>query len=281
MRKRKILTVFIVFFVFLFGWTLYQNTALGITRYEIDCSSHPELSGFTIVQISDLHNEEFGEEQEKLLDKVAACAPDMIAITGDFIDCRNPDVEIAMEFIEGAVEVAPVYYVPGNHERWATEEYQELCRQMGKAGVHLMANEQEVITYGNGKLICMGVKDPDFYDVNDSAQEAEKIRKDIRQFKYTEDDFTLLLSHRPELYDVYVEEELDVVLTGHAHGGQFRLPFIGGLAAPDQGIFPKYDAGIFTENTTHMIVSRGIGNSIIPLRFNDPPEIVVVEVTTK
>ena len=92
---------------------------------------------------------------------------------------------------------------------------------------------------------------------------------------------SLLLSHRPELFDIYVEEKVDVVLTGHAHGGQFRLPLIGGLAAPNQGLFPKYDSGIFVEDATHMIVSRGIGNSIIPLRINNPPEIVVVKLTAK
>ena len=92
---------------------------------------------------------------------------------------------------------------------------------------------------------------------------------------------TMFLSHRPELFDVYVEEEVDLVLTGHAHGGQFRLPVIGGLVAPNQGLFPKYDSGMFVEDDTHMIVSRGIGNSIIPLRINNPPEIVVVKLTAK
>lgn len=277
--KKKILTICIVFFLLLFGWTLYQNKALGVTNYEIDCSSHPQLSGFTIVQISDLHNEEFGESQQKLLKKVADCNPDIIAITGDFIDCRNPNVDIAMEFIEGAVDIAPVYYVPGNHERWIYEEYKELCQRMEDAGVHLIANKQEVIAYGDSKILCMGVEDPDFYNVSGSSEEAEMTRESIRQFDYTEEDYTLLLSHRPELFDVYTQESLDIILTGHAHGGQFRLPLIGGLAAPNQGLFPKYDAGLFTQEDTHMIVSRGIGNSIIPIRFNNPPEIVVIKLT--
>lgn len=281
LKKRKILTMIIVFFLFVFSWTLYQNKALGTTIYEIDCSSQPELSGFTIVQISDLHNEEFGENQKKLLQKLEKCNPDMIAVTGDFIDCRNPNVDIAMEFIEGAVDIAPVYYVPGNHERWIYEEYQKLCDRMEEAGVHLMADNLEVIEYQGKRILCMGVKDPDFYDVDGSYAEAEMIRKDIQQFEYVEEDFALLLSHRPELFEIYAEEQLDVVLAGHAHGGQFRLPFIGGLAAPNQGIFPEYDAGMFTKESTHMIVSRGIGNSIIPLRFNNPPEIVVVKLTTE
>ena len=279
--KKKILTIGIVFFLLLFGWTVYENKALQVTEYEIDCSSHPELVGFTIVQISDLHNEEFGEGQKKLLNMVSECEPDMIAITGDFIDCRHPNVDIAMEFIKGAVDIAPVYYVPGNHERWVSKEYKDLCRRMKDAGVHLMTDKQEPLFYNNNKIICMGIKDPDFYDATESDTRKILTKEVITEFEYTEEDFTLLLSHRPELFDVYTEAGLDLILTGHAHGGQFRLPFIGGLAAPNQGLFPKYDAGVFSEDNTNMVVSRGIGNSIIPLRFNNPPEIVAIELTIK
>ncbi len=279
--KKKILTIGIVFFLLLFGWALYENKVLQVTEYEIDCSSHPELAGFTIVQISDLHNEEFGEGQKKLLNMVSECNPDMIAITGDFIDCRHPNVDIAMEFIEGALDIAPVYYIPGNHERWVSKEYKNLCQRMEDAGVHLMTDIQEPLLYNNNEIVCMGIKDPDFYDAAESDTKKILTKEVITEFEYTEEDFTLLLSHRPELFDIYTEAGIDLILTGHAHGGQFRFPFIGGLAAPNQGLFPKYDAGVFSENDTNMVVSRGIGNSIIPLRFNNPPEIVVIKLTAK
>lgn len=277
MKKRNILTISIVFFFVLAAWIIYQNKAIGITEYEIDCSSNPELSGFTIVQISDFHNEEFGENQQKIIKKVAACKPDMIAITGDFIDCRRTNVDAAMEFINHAVNIAPIYYVPGNHECWVPNDYQKLCEKMKEAGVHLMANAAEYISYGDGNILCMGIEDPDFYNVMGTTAEKEAARSNIEKLRYSENEFTVLLSHRPELFDIYREEKLDAVLTGHAHGGQFRLPLIGGLAAPNQGLFPEYDAGMFVENETHMIVSRGIGNSIIPLRINNPPEIVVIK----
>ena len=281
MKSKKILTMSIVFFLFLLGWMVYQNKALGIIEYQIDCSSHSGLDGFTIVQISDFHNEEFGKNQQKMIEKVKKCNPDMIAITGDFIDCRTSNVEIAMEFITGAVEIADVYYVPGNHERWVQKEYKKLCQQMSEEGVHLIANHVETVSYNGEKILCMGIEDPDFYDAIGADAKKENARSNIEKLQYTEEDFSLLLSHRPELFDIYVEEKVDVVLTGHAHGGQFRLPLIGGLAAPNQGLFPKYDSGIFVEDATHMIVSRGIGNSIIPLRINNPPEIVVVKLTAK
>ena len=89
--------------------------------------------------------------------------------------------------------------------------------------------------------------------------------------------YTLLLSHRPELFDVYSGCGVDLVLAGHAHGGQFRLPLVGGLIAPNQGLFPRYDAGLYTSGSTSMVVSRGLGNSVIPLRFNNRPEVVLVE----
>lgn len=93
--------------------------------------------------------------------------------------------------------------------------------------------------------------------------------------------YTILLSHRPELFDVYVESGVDLVFSGHAHGGQFRIPFIGGVVAPNQGVFPKYDAGIFAEGNTNMVVSRGVGNSIIPFRVNNRPEVIIIELTTQ
>lgn len=281
LKKRKILTISIVFFLLLCSWVIYKNKALEVTVYEIDCSKKPLLNGFTIVQISDFHNEQFGENQQKILRKVSECKPDIIAITGDFIDCRRTNVEAAMEFAGGAVKIAPVYYVPGNHEHWARREYELLCEKMEEAGVHLMDGVKEEIFYAGEKLICMGVKDPDFYNVKGIEGEKEVIESQIEMFDYSEDNFTILLSHRPEVFDLYSKRQLDMVLTGHAHGGQFRVPFIGGIAAPNQGLFPKYDAGMFVENRTHMIVSRGIGNSIIPLRFNNPPEIVVVKLTAK
>lgn len=281
MKRKNILTITIVFFLLFTGWLLYQNKAVGITEYEISCQENPDLSGFRIVQISDFHNEQFGEKQRKILKKVADCQPDMIAITGDFIDCRKTDVDAAMEFIQGAVNLAPVYYVPGNHESWVSEEYRQLCYQMEEAGVHLMTDRIETIEYGETAFLCMGIEDPDFYTISDPEAQQKGVLDNIRQFSYTEGDFTLLLSHRPEIYEIYQQEKLDLILTGHAHGGQFRLPFVGGIAAPNQGLFPTYDAGLFTDGTTHMIISRGIGNSVFPLRVNNPPEIVLVTLKTE
>lgn len=269
--KNKKILLGLAIIILLSIWILWGNRAIQITEYEVKSSKIPEgFDGFTIVQISDLHNTEFGEGQEVLLSKIEKCEPDMIAVTGDLIDSNRTDVDIAMEFIEGAVKLAPVYFVTGNHEVWAQTAYEELAERMEAAGVVLMDDQVCEIEKGGSRIFLQGVKDASTVIKENASIAADE-----------EPAFAILLAHRPELFDVYVEADVDLVLTGHAHGGQFRIPFIGGLVAPDQGLFPQYDAGMFVENNTHMIVSRGLGNSVFPFRVNNRPEIVVVRLLVK
>ncbi len=180
-------------------WIAWGNSALMVHEIAITDSKIPEpFSGFRIVQVSDLHNAEFGADNQRLLTMLESTNPDIIVLTGDLVDSSHTDIEVSLAFARQAVRIAPTYY-------------------------------------------------------------------------------TVLLSHRPELFDTYVEGGVDLVLTGHAHGGQFRLPVIGGVVAPGQGLFPKYDAGLYTEGSANMVVSRGLGNSVIPFRVNNRPEIVVLE----
>ena len=122
----------------------------------------------------------------------------------------------------------------------------------------------------------MGIGDPSFQEDYLFGDSESVARQAIERQQNESDGYTILLSHRPELFDLYVDTGMDLVFSGHAHGGQFRLPFLGGLVAPNQGFFPRYDAGRFTNENTTMIVSRGVGNSIFPIRFNNRPEIVLV-----
>lgn len=123
-------------------------------------------------------------------------------------------------------------------------------------------------------LTFIGLSDPNFTSRSDVSSMVET---KLNALSLDDSCYTILLSHRPELFDAYVSSGIDLIFSGHAHGGQFRLPLIGGLIAPNQGFFPKYDAGLYSEGKTNMVVSRGIGNSIIPLRFNNRPEVVLVE----
>lgn len=277
-KKRIIvLTVLTAILLALIIWTVWGNTALELNTYTIKSAKLPEsFSGYRIVHVSDLHNAEMGDDNEKLLAMLREAEPDLIAITGDLIDSRNTDVEIALRFAEKAVKIAPCYYVTGNHEA-RVSEYEELKADLMELGIVVLEGERIELEKNGEAIALLGVDDPSF-QTDYLLGDAESEMKIKLQILTSEDDaYTVLLSHRPELFDIYVESNVDLVLSGHAHGGQFRLPFIGGLVAPDQGFFPKYDAGLYTCNSTNMIVSRGIGNSIMPFRFNNCPEVVLIE----
>ena len=271
------LCVIAICLVVISAWIVLDNTNLEITEYYATSSRIPDpFDGFEIAQISDLHNAEFGDENKDLLVLLSQIKPDVIVLTGDLIDSRQTDIEIALDFAGKAVQIAPVYYVTGNHEA-RISEYEQLKMGLTDLGVVVLENQKVQITKDGESITLMGIQDPSFrtdYLFGDTETVA---RQAISSLQNASDGFTVLLSHRPELFDLYVGTGMDLVFSGHAHGGQFRLPVLGGLVAPNQGFFPKYDAGQFIEENTTMIVSRGVGNSIIPFRINNPPEIVVVE----
>lgn len=257
--------------ILLIGWIAWGNTAVEANEYQIKSNKIPDaFQGFRIAQISDLHNAEMGEKNAKLLKLLANAEPDIIVITGDLIDSYHTDVEVSLQFVEKAVEIAPCYYVTGNHEaRLSKEVYLHFEEKLESYGVEIL-HDEVISLERDGEYISLG-------GIDDSAFASSNHVEEL----FTKDDFEILLSHRPEKFQEYVESGVDLVFSGHAHGGQFRLPFIGGLVAPNQGIFPEYDAGLFSEDGTNMVVSRGIGNSIIPVRMNNRPEVVVVELIGK
>ena len=275
-RKHNIIAIVAVI-ITICCWIGWANTALEINEYKIIHDQIPEsFSGFRIAQVSDLHNAELGNGNENLLAMLSQSNPDMIVLTGDLIDSRHTDIEIALDFAGKAVQIAPVYYVTGNHEA-RVSEYEQLKTGLTDLGVTVLENQKVQITRDGESITLMGIQDPSFR-TDYLFGDAESVsRQAITSLQNASDGYTVLLSHRPELFDLYVDAGIDLVFSGHAHGGQFRLPFVGGLVAPNQGFFPKYDAGQFIEENTTMVVSRGVGNSIVPFRINNPPEIVVVE----
>ena len=278
-KKKKFifLAVAAAVLVALVIWIAWGNTALELNTYTISSSKLPQsFDGYRIAHVSDLHNTEMGKDNEKLLVMLRDADPDMIAITGDLIDSRNTDIEVALQFIREAVKIAPCYYVTGNHEA-RVNEYGELKAGMEAAGVTVLEDAKFEISIDGETIMLIGVNDPS-YQTDYLFGDSETVMDTKLEELHTEDDvFTILLSHRPELFDIYADHGMDLILSGHAHGGQFRLPFIGGLVAPNQGLFPEYDAGIYTEGNTNMLVSRGIGNSILPFRINNRPEVILIE----
>ena len=279
-KKQAILLVLAAALLLLAIWTLWSNTALEVNEYTLISNRLPDaFDGFRIAQISDLHNAEFGANNATLLAMLREAAPDIIVITGDLVDSYHTDIDIALRFTEKAAKIAPCYYVTGNHEA-RISEYPALKAGLEAAGVVILENKRIELEQNGETIALIGVDDPSFqtdYLMGDSAA----VMSGVLQALTNDNTYTVLLSHRPELFDTYVESGVDLVFSGHAHGGQFRLPFIGGLVAPNQGLFPEYDSGLYTNGSTNMLVSRGIGNSIIPIRFNNPPEIIIVELLTQ
>ena len=278
--KRLLLFVSILVLTCIAICIYFGNTALEVSEYEIVSDRIPQsFDGFRIAQVSDLHNKDFGEGYGQLLTLLSKINPDIIVVTGDLIDSRQTDLDVALEFAWQAGKIARVYYVSGNHEA-RIPEYEDLKIGLVKAGVVILENQKVELTRDGESITLMGINDPSFQEDYLFGDSESVARQAIENLQNESDGYTILLSHRPELFDLYVESEMDLVFSGHAHGGQFRLPFIGGLVAPNQGFFPKYDAGQFTEANTTMIVSRGVGNSIIPVRFHNRPEIVLVNLNT-
>ena len=259
------------------GGGYMENQALELNGYTISSQRLPTaFEGFRIAQVSDLHNAEMGENNEKLLTTLHEAKPDIIVFTGDLIDSRKTKVDVALDFVENAMQIAPCYYVTGNHEA-RLQEYTALKEGLTSLGVAVLENARTEVELAGEKITILGVDDPSFQE-NYLFGDAETVmRGKLSTLTSETDGFTILLSHRPELFDIYVEFGIDLVFSGHAHGGQFRLPLIGGMFAPNQGFFPKYDGGMFTQGNTSMIVSRGVGNSIIPFRINNKPEVILIE----
>ena len=282
-KKRRILTIaaIAVLLIALAGWTVWGNGALELNTYIIASEKLPaSFHGFRIAQVSDLHNTELGENNKNLLAMLRSARPDIIVITGDLIDSRNTDVGIALSFTEEAMKIAPCYYVTGNHEA-RVSQYNTLREGLMELGVIILENAWVEIQQGGEKITLMGVDDPSFQTDYLFGDEEAVMTQTLNNLTWDKDSYTILLSHRPELFDVYEYMGVDLVFSGHAHGGQFRLPFVGGLVAPNQGFFPEYDSGLYTKNNTAMLVSRGIGNSIIPIRFNNRPEVILAELKSR
>lgn len=270
--KRKLLWCAVIFlFLGFIAWMVWSNTSLELSHYAVASPEIPaSFDGFRIVQISDLHNNELGRDHHRLLARIEEGQPDIIVLTGDLIDSRMTDVETALEFVNAAVKLAPVYYVTGNHEERVPTAYALLEEGLIKAGVHILRNETVFLEREGEKICLAGIDDPHYFASMDAFFDALSPLCDG-------EEYTVLLSHRPEYFDHYIDAGADLSLAGHIHGGQFRIPFKGGLIAPYQRLFPKYDNGLYEEDGSALVVSRGVGNSIFPIRFNNRRHVVLVE----
>lgn len=255
----KAITVFILM-VMGAGWAMWGNNSPVITRVDVDIKNlPPSLEGFTILHLSDLHSRRFGKGQQEIFSLVREEDLDMVAVTGDLIDAGKREFDAGLELVEVAGKRAPVYFVPGNHEK-ASGLYSELKRQ-------LLARNVQVLDDGTALD----------HPAGDSQVTVAGVGLDgITRFnlqKQREKGPVILLSHYPGVFDGYAGRGVDLMLAGHTHGGQIRLPLIGALWVPGQGFFPKYDAGLFLKDSSYLYISRGLGTSEIDFRFLCRPEV--------
>ena len=268
-KKRKGWIIAGIVFLILIIFVWYENHHIVASSYDYKNSKiSGDLEGYRIVQISDLHNAEFGKDNKKLIAKIAELSPDLIVVTGDLVDSDHTDIDVAVDFIEDISGICPIYYVTGNHEHWLCDaDRQDLFEGIKNTGAIFLENERTTINEGNASFELIGLDDKSLGDdtlenlLNGSSNE----------------DLTIVLAHEPQYINKYSAADADIALSGHAHGGQFVLPFIGAVVAPGQGFFPQYTSGSYQMNDTTMYVSRGLGNSIIPVRLFNDPEVVCID----
>lgn len=250
-------------------WAL--QSALGVSQYEITLPQGMEgLDGYRIVQIADLHSAKLEQELEQALEQIQ---PHLIVITGDLVNREDRDFTQALSTAALAVRFAPTYFVRGNHEV-DNPDYARLREGLEEAGVTILEDQGVVLDYHGAALNLVGVKDVNAYPGSrtEAIQAMVQTAKDL----FVDGTYHVLLSHRPSLLDAYSASGADLVFSGHAHGGQVRLPVIGAVFAPDQGLLPQITAGVHTAGQAQVVVSRGLGNGTPFPRLWNGPELVAV-----
>ncbi len=252
------------------SYLLYEVNALKVVHYTVSVRNlPPSFRNFTILHLSDLHQKRFGTCQSRLLATINRHRYDIIALTGDLINRLRPQGEPALELVAG-LRPKPMFFVNGNNEWSATRRYGfRLTDPLAAAGVTVLNNEAVPLQQNDRHIWIAGV--------DDSIH--GKANLPLTLSKTADGAPIILLSHSSNPFTKSTKAGVDLLLTGHTHGGQIRIPFLGALWTPEAGLFPRWDYGLYREGDTTMIVNGGLGESIIPIRFNIPPEIVLVTLT--
>lgn len=280
MKKYKSTFVFVALGILLFTATY---NALTVQTYDVPSDKLSANESLRIVLLSDLHSASYGYKQSILIDQVRAQKPDLIALPGDLLD-RYRSPEPAFELVEGLAGIAPMYFVTGNHEIDDSADYirHDAKNVFRSHGVTVLENEWEPITVNGINLVIGGLEDPLRTYTENIYGSWETDVATAMQDVDSDETFNLLLSHRAEEVDTYADLPFDLVLSGHAHGGQVRIPYVlNGLFAPDQGLFPKYAGGLYKHDSFTHVIGRGFNYSFNVPRIFNPPEIVVIDVHGK
>ena len=252
-----------------------QNKKLKVRKTTLKFDKLPQaFDNFKIAQVTDIHCDKVGHSDLSFINKIKNFNPDMIVITGDILDSYNNNMDIAYNILSQLAIVAPCYFVSGNHELRLPEEYEQLINRMKKLNITHLHNSKLFITKNNESINLVGVEDYNFFKNEDNLNHRANFIKTLKEL-YSSNHFNILLSHRPEKFPIYADIKYELIFSGHAHGGQWRIPFVGGIFSPSQGFFPKYTNGNYVLEDSTMIVSQGLGNSSFPIRINNRIELIL------
>lgn len=264
----------------------YQNNKISITNLKVKSNVNKSIR---IVQISDLHSKEFGKDNNILYKAIMNQKPDIIVATGDLIDSNMKRINEIIEFCSRLNKKVPIYYILGNNEMRCSR-VNEIVEKLKQKNINVLENEISKIKIKGNIINILGLaekrvdKGEMFYSKVNSRYEIENVENLFRKLENLK-GIKIVLSHYPENFEYvgnysYNKYNFDIMFSGHAHGGQFILPGLGGVFAPGQGLFPKYYKGIYG-NKNKLVVSRGLGNSGFPLRLFNRPNLVIVDLVNK
>jgi len=277
-QKKKFISYVVLIVAIVALLTVALWNGLVVKSYVL--SSKKLTDPVRLLILSDLHSSMYGRNQSLLLAKIRELKPDLVFLVGDIVDDKRPQ-EGALQLLEAMAPEYPCFYVTGNHEFWSGRA-DNIKNTIRSYGIEVLEGNCKTVTVGGQRIQVCGVDDPDgfeqenFFGQEISPEWDEQLERCKKQLNT--DMFSILLSHHPERVSYYAGSGFDLVVSGHAHGGQIRVPWLlNGLYAPNQGFLPKYAGGVYDLGSSTMIVSRGLAKSFIPRIFN-PPEIVLVSV---
>ncbi|QOR35093.1 metallophosphoesterase [Clostridium sp. 'deep sea'] len=279
-RKRIILKLFLLLILAVVIDFYISNYTVGVTNIVISKTNIPsEFNGFKIVQISDLHDKDFGNNNELLVNKIKQQDPDIIVMTGDMIDGSSSDAKVFKNLCRQLCEIADVYYIAGNHEHGSRYRY-KLKSLSQELGITYLNNDKVKLTKGKSSInlygynIAMGYYSSISYLNEQNSLSVNEITQKLGEVNSSK--FNILLTHTPIYFSSYADWGADLTLCGHMHGGMIRIPFKGGVFSPHKGLFPDYDAGLYDKNERYMYVNKGLSGGSVGFRVYNQPEVTVI-----
>ncbi|WP_066924200.1 metallophosphoesterase [Murdochiella massiliensis] len=261
-------------------FSIYRsNMTFKTTEYTVESPFLPNaFNNYRIAQISDLHDNVFGQDGSKLLEAIDEAEPNIVVLTGDIVSRRTQNTDAVIDELKPIAEKYPTYYIRGNHELYrdqSMENAEAFYKDLDAIGVIRLENRTVTLMHREATIRLVGLMEPlGCYEYSSPPKMDELLGE-------KGDGYTVLLAHNPLPFQTYVDWGADLILSGHVHGGVIRLPFIGGLLSPERSFFPAYSKGVYQSGKQSMVVSTGMGGPRFPFRLFNDQELVVVTLTSQ